>query len=684
MVDSTRGIRGCVDGSDVFAYLQEKFHSQQFDDEYLLLAIKFRELYPESAGFEIFYGFYALAHGNVQVAFEQARIAFGKRRLNDKVWQLLVACYEKMGDNRAMAYFQGLRRKFYQVPLTIDIQNKESLDLLSLAMGVANYAPFAAQRAYIQDGELKQGAAVFAGEYLPSLEPDSYWVGAYAEQESATGKNWLLETLQYNEDFALRCGADFVFDIQRSSVAKSKVIAEDGRKGFLAVAGTENEQEVSFQTGDTMRRAKLFKWMFQYFRVDEPMEVSSEKDMVLGKFIPLGHSPKRKKVVLHILIDAMSWAAQKERNYQDVPNIMRFFQQGIVFNDHFSVGEYTYPSFAAIETGLTPHHSQLFHEQAAVKLDGHYETMSEQMQRLGYYCVNVMGAGDGIINGVTRGYDRLLTTTYSTPAYEGVERTIRHLEAFGECDQFLLLHIMDVHPWRVKDFQVPITTQTGLSLSGRVAGYDESRPSVYIQNTPLYEKANIDGMRNVDRALGNLFRYLEEHYKEDEYVVQLYSDHGCSVYDDEPYLLSEHHVGAAYMLRGAGIPKRGIVDELTSALDIYPVLGKLAGFKVPDYVDGNLPASLGGVERTYVISNTMYPGQTFKMAVRTKDYECQLVTEDVLTTDGTVNKDTATYEIYCRGDKKKKVNSPELRAFFSAIIREYTKSFDNHGLSWQD
>lgn len=289
-----------------------------------------------------------------------------------------------------------------------------------------------------------------------------------------------------------------------------------------------------------------------------------------------------------------------------------------------------------------------------MSLDSRYVTISEQMKRLGYYCVNVMGAGDGITNRTTRGYDRLLTTTYSTPAYEGVERTIRHLEAFGECDQFLLLHVMDAHPWRVKDFQVPITTQTGLPLSGRLSGYDESRPSVYIQNTPLYEKANIDGVRNVDRALGNLFRYLEEHYEEDEYIVQLYSDHGCSVYDDEPYLMSEHHVGAAYMMRGAGVPERGIVDELTSALDIYPALGKLAGFKVPDYVDGNLPEVLGGTERAYVISNTMYPGQTFKMAVRTKDYECQLATADVLTTDGTVDMDTATFGIYCRDDKGKR------------------------------
>lgn len=138
------------------------------------------------------------------------------------------------------------------------------------------------------------------------------------------------------------------------------------------------------------------------------------------------------------------------------------------------------------------------------------------------------------------------------------------------------------------------------------------------------------------------------------------------------------------MVRGAGVPKRGIVNELTSGLDIYPALGHLAGFTVPDYVDGNLPAELGGVEREYVISNTMYPGQTFKMAVRTKEYECQLQTRDLLTVDGTVDMGTATYEIYRRTGNKERVDFPELREYFSAVIHDYTKSFDNHGLSWQD
>ncbi len=328
---------------------------------------------------------------------------------------------------------------------------------------------------------------------------------------------------------------------------------------------------------------------------------------------------------------------------------------------------------------MTPHPSQIFNEQAAVPLAAQYTTMSEQMQQLGYYCVNIMGSGDGIYNETPRGYDRLLVNSYAVAAYEGVERTIRHMESF-DCDQFLLMHVMDVHPWRGKDYQVPVTTQTSLPLEERVDGYDESRPSVYIKYTPLYEKANIDGLRNTDRALGNLFQYLEEHYKDDEYIVQLYSDHGCSVYDDNPYLLSDHDVGAAYMIRGAGVPVTGLTEELTSSLDIYPVLGRLAGFEVPDYVDGNLPAALGGREREYVISNTMYPEQTFKMAIRTKDYECQLQTADLLTADGTVNMDTADFKIYRRGHAHELIDTPELQAYFAAIIHDYTKSFDNHGL----
>ena len=66
---------------------------------------------------------------------------------NLKVLEIFVHCFDKYGKQREKTYYQGLRRKFYQAPLELMLDEDhyaEYLDLLSLAMGVAIYAPFAA------------------------------------------------------------------------------------------------------------------------------------------------------------------------------------------------------------------------------------------------------------------------------------------------------------------------------------------------------------------------------------------------------------------------------------------------------------------------------------------------------------------------------------------------------------
>ena len=148
--------------------------------------------------------------------------------------------------------------------------------------------------------------------------------------------------------------------------------------------------------------------------------------------------------------------------------MMDFFSRGVIFNQHFSVGEFTYPSLPTIETGMYPHHSQLFNEKLAVQLDEEYVTMSERMKELGYYCVNVMGGGDAVYNGATRGYDRLVVNSYDLSSCAGVERTIRQLESFSECDQFLLLHIMEAHAWTLANFPIGLEAQVKLSLPASI------------------------------------------------------------------------------------------------------------------------------------------------------------------------------------------------------------------------
>ena len=138
------------------------------------------------------------------------------------------------------------------------------------------------------------------------------------------------------------------------------------------------------------------------------------------------------------------------------------------------------------------------------------------------------------------------------------------------------------------------------------------------------------------------------------------------------------------MMRGAGVPALGFVDELTSAVDLYPIMGHHAGFAVPDYVDGNLPAALGGKEREYVASASVYPGQTYKLALRTKTHEFRLESKEAVDEDGTVDLSHAALGIYTRGEARKAVEDAALEAYFLRIARDLTSSFNDEGHHWPE
>ena len=524
----------------------------------------------------------------------------------------------------------------------------------------------------------------YIGDFITATRDEwgePYWAGLYLDQEPMNDKGWLLEQHRDDPEFAVRAGVDCVFDIMRSRKIEQGIRFEADGAYILPIAGLEPMQELFFATEQWKSDVSLGKWVYSFFRVEQDVYISSEKPFILGNPIRLGHSPNRRKLVLNLWMDGLCWSRMKELDYRYVPHLVKFFSRGIIFNQHFSVGEYTYPSLPTIETGMYPHHSHVFNQMIGRRLDKRHKTISEKMRELGYYCVAPLNCGTGIYPGTMRGYDRLIVNSYGCHTYVGVERCIRQIEAFGECDQMLVVQTLDTHPWPAKESAVPVTTQTLLPLQGRLDGANMKKPSVYIPSTPLYEQANLDGIRNMDRSLGVLFDYLESHYAEDEYVVNLYSDHGVSVYDKEPYLMNEHQVGAALMVRGAGIPQLGFVEELTSAVDIYPILAKEAGFEVGEWVDGNLPAALGGKEREYVISESVFPGQTAKICVRTKTHECYLESLEPTDEDGTVDLTDAKLRLFTRGEHKE-ICDEHLISYFMKIFREYTKSFDHGGCQW--
>ena len=677
-------------GRDLFARLLEKTACGEWDDEYLLLLIEYQKLYPASEKFEVFYARYALAHGNVPLALETAHAGELKRRVSPVLWELLAECYERLGKMYEAALYRAYLRVHCHHSLQVTIPEGEYeryMEIFTCAARFGSCAPYVA-RAHMAEGGIRWDYGTYMGEHIPHVHPEAhpYWVGAYVECGELDSHGWLMDCHREDPAFVDHFGVDFVYDLWRSTVqTELDIPCAPGERYILPLAGTVPEQKFAFTVGAQDFTDYGGQYRYLFYRIEEPVQIRSEQPFAAARPIRLGHSPKRKKLVLNILVDALSWAAVKASHYVDVPNLMRFFSKGIIFNNHFSTAEYTYPSLISIETGMYLHHNQAFNEQFGQEIAPSYVPISERMKDLGYLCINVMGAGEGVYTEATRGYDRIVLDSSHLLGYDAVERTIRHIEAFDECDQFLWMHFADTHAYTPHGQAATLSTQTHVPLVERLAGSGDMETSVNLPSRPVYVAANRQGIRNADRALGTLFEYLETHFSDDEYIVHLYSDHGVSIYEEEPYLTSETQAGAALMVRGGDIPARGIVHELTSGVDLYNIMAHTVGFPVGENVDGNLPAAFGGMERTHVITNSIYPGKPYELGIRTTDYEFRLRSRDRVGMDGTVDLTGAQMWVWRRTPAHELVSDEGVLGYFRDIARDFTRgTIDNAGHRWPE
>lgn len=689
-------------GRSFFAALLQRSADGHYDDTYLALLQEYRRLFPASENGLIFYARYALAHDDVQAALTAAQAAYAKKMYHYEIWMLLIECYRRLGDTRSLLIFEGIASRVYRTPIEVPLAREtleDSLALLSVAMGVPTHAPYTIGRARMGENGLQALPGAFVGEFLPTLreahEEYRYWSGIFVDMTTLDSKAALFEAL--NRDPALVAAAEeIVFDVvkkkQVTGAATLDVRADAADLGgahdvVVSLAGTEAGQEIFFKSDSLGEESThLGKWVCSFFRLSERTELRSSAPFLMGEPIRLVHSPKRRKLFLHILVDALCWPAMKQCDFTRMPNLMRFFSKGLIFNDTFSIAEYTYPSLATIDTGLYPHHSQTFNSTCMGEIAPTILTLSEQMKRLGYYCVNVWGDSSGVYNGVTRGYDRLISKPSGDGlhAYRGVQYALSQMRAFAACDQFIFLHVADTHPSTTAKWQAPLETQVLLDLPARLDDTDDDTPSVDRVNSRFHQEAVIEGMRRVDRSLGELFSYIEANYAEDEYVVQLYSDHGAAVFGNTIDYVSEVLTGTAWMLRGAGVPNAGFVEELTSVLDIYPTTARLAGFAPPADLDGSLPRAFGGAGRDHALSYTLFPGKPFNMAIRTKTHEFYFGSDEIVDEDGSMDLRQPRQQLFLRGEKRREIHDEALRQEFLALARTYTVSLDSRGEIWPE
>ena len=678
----------------LFYNLLTRTQREAYDDEFLTQLAAYRTADGDAVHADIFAAHYLLHECDTENAVLCAERAYENRPTDHVVWQILARGYRMLGRHADALVMQGYLSSYLNVPIALDLPKdaltQEMLDRLSVAMGKPSYAPIAVYRMMYANGALRPSPTPFSFEFLPAEDgiTPPYYVGVYTEQEIHGGRAWQLAATRNTAGFAEHVGADFNFDIVRAHHApgSARITLTEGQECVLPVLGTaKGPQEMRVQTETVDDTSWLNPATPNFFRLRESAALSSDRDFIVGTPIRIGHSSMRRKLVLNLLVDALPWQILGADFAAHMPQTARFFQHGLTFHQTFSTAEYTYPSLAGIETGMYAQTSRIFNDRVVAHLAQDRITLSERMKDLGYTTVNLMGDGNGIYNGVTRGYDRLIVTPYRLPAYEGVERVMRYLDGLSDADHFIFLHLQDIHPWPNKIFSATVSVQAGLPLADRLEGMLENMPSPYLRPTALNQATFWQNVRNVDRALGTLFSYLEENYTPEEYLVSLYSDHGVPIFSTEHWIVDAQMTHTAWMMRGAGVPEGVHTDELTSTVDLYPVLGALCGFPVSSEVDGILPRVFGGTGRDLVFSNSLYPTKPYFLAARSKEHTLCLETQEAVGMDGTVDLAHANIAIYPRAHENEAVyavDSAELRAFFYPRVREFLRGIGNNGESF--
>ena len=671
--------------------LADAITARGFRDETQKMAEEYHALRPSGELYELFYAEAALFYGNIDKALYYGEAAYKKRKMSVRTCNFLARAYRAAGRSDRALLFQILSRANLPEHLLEDDPELLERCLRALTIGYtpSRYAPLI-REVYLNDGNMASRLCIKIGEELIRFSEDlpRYCIGVYNPYGMMHIGSSLVDVMNAATDkYQFLIYRDFIFDIMKAEAKNTVRIDTKGEAMLLPLAAKEEQQTLFFKGAKIDRSMVLGRGEFNFYRIDEPVTVRANQPFLVGAPISLGHNRRRKKLVLNILVDGLSWPAVRECFAARMPETAQFFARGAVFDQHFSTSEYTYPALPAIETGRCPHHTQVFNEQNSHPLLPAHRTLSECMKDLGYYCTAVMASGDGICSGALRGHDRILTHTGNLPCHEGIERTIRQLEAFDGADQFLFLHCADVHPWNGVGYKFATEVETHLPPEERLFPLEKNGLSVRLPHYPIYQQQFFANLRHVDRSLGQLFAYITQRYTEDEYIVNLYSDHGSSIFAPPPPdgrvdVISENSTGAAWMMCGAGVPESVRVQDLTSSVDIFPTLGVLCGFPVAHDIDGRLPAIFGGTARDVVYSSSQFPGQTFKLAVRSATHTLRVETQGFTQEDGTADFAGATARIYLRGHELEDdcaVDSAELRAFFVSRAREFVREIANNG-----
>jgi hypothetical protein len=379
--------------------------------------------------------------------------------------------------------------------------------------------------------------------------------------------------------------------------------------------------------------------LIRYFKIKQNNEIHIEAD----KEIFVSHFKKnilanKPKLVLQIFIDGLSFQFVKDSGFEELmPNTFNFFKKGYVNYNCHANGEWTLPSLMSMSTGKYTTNHYVYNTTAPHKGEELNKFVQEYFVEAGYMTGRICSNWRGT---PSYGYFKSTNRNVYSPMIdrmncsEIVTETLEHLETFQDFYNHVWVTIEDLHS--VADgFTRGAFSDTNIDCFYNDNDSNDSEISVF----RTYNERKIEEykatFKKIDFYLGILYDYVLKTYDEDDFVLMINSDHGQKFIEEEDYMFTQKRTNVPFLIRGLDVPCQ-VSDELMSNVDILPTLLKICKMQCNDPIDGRIMKDFGGTERDYTITESIFPGQTYKIAINDTVHLFTFETKEYTRNDGLI------------------------------------------------
>lgn len=326
-------------------------------------------------------------------------------------------------------------------------------------------------------------------------------------------------------------------------------------------------------------------------------------------------------IVLVHCHDLGRWLSTYGMSQVPSPNITRFGDTGMVFENAHSAAPLCSPARGSLFTGLSPHRHGL---QGLAHHQWRYRkgvcTMPEQLSALGYHTA-LIGLQHENPDPSVLGFQEVGGVGFLPRVNQVVDAThswLGELSPRGDRPPvFLTVGVWEVHrPWPAEDYD--FADPSAVDVPGYLPDTPDTREDI---------AAFYGSIRQLDTAMGRLFDALETHLDPEHTLVIFTTDHGAA-FPRAKSTLYDAGTGVSLIVK----PPRswqtsaGRVDAMVSHLDVLPTLIEIAGGEPDDQLEGVslMPLLTGdqtvGKDRTIFTSKSFHDSFDPMRCARSRDF----------------------------------------------------------------